>query len=50
MKVYNILGKEVLFINEFNNNEFKVSGLNNGLYIVNFESETSMITSKFIKE
>lgn len=50
IKLYDILGKEVLFIKEFNNNQFKVSGLNNGLYFVNFESDSSTFTAKFLKE
>ena len=50
IKVYDLLGKEVLLIKDFKDLEFNVSNFNNGVYLVNFESVSSIITKKFIKE
>ena len=50
IKIYDVLGKLVLLIKDFNNNQFKVTNLDKGLYMVNFESDSSTFISKFIKE
>jgi subtilisin family serine protease len=50
IKIYDVLGKLVLLIKDFNNNQFKVTNLDKGLYMVNFESDYSTFISKFIKE
>ncbi|WP_300977133.1 S8 family serine peptidase [Flavobacterium sp.] len=50
IKVYDVLGKEVLSTNEFSNNQLRISSLNKGIYLITFVSDAATVTSKFIKE
>nr|WP_315174215.1 S8 family serine peptidase [uncultured Flavobacterium sp.] len=50
IKVYDVLGKEVLSTDEFDNNQFKIGSLNKGLYFISFVGDNTSVTSKFIKE
>ena len=50
IKVYDVLGKEVLSTNEFSNNQLRIGSLNKGVYLITFVSDATTVTSKFIKE
>nr|WP_315144006.1 S8 family serine peptidase [uncultured Flavobacterium sp.] len=50
IKVYDVLGKEVLSTNEFSNNQLRIGSLNKGLYLISFVGDNASVTSKFIKE
>lgn len=50
IKVYDVLGKEVLSTNEFSNNQLRIGSLNKGVYLITFVGDATTVTSKFIKE
>lgn len=50
IKVYDVLGKEVLATNEFSNNQLRIGSLNKGVYLITFVSDATTVASKFIKD
>jgi len=48
VKIYDILGKNVLKQNELTNNRLDVSNLRNGIYFLKIESNGNSITKKLI--